>query len=207
MPNVDGGTGSLLSDIEILERLVQDDDEGIFISPLVDAVSQVGPSSLDLRLGAELRIPTTNFLSHIDLTAAKAVVQDQIAKYFRAQKVGAHGKFVLHPGEFALASTLEFVRLPRRIAGRLEGRSSLGRLGIEIHSTAGFVDPGFSGNLTLELSNVGKVPVELMPGLRVAQMCFFHVPNVQIPYNQRLDKKYGSRLDVELSKIYEDSDR
>ena len=166
-----------------------------------------GPSSLDLRLGAELRIPTTTSVTHIDLTAGQNEIKSQIAKYFNARKVGADGTFVLHPGEFALASTLEFVRLPRQIAGRLEGRSSLGRLGIEIHSTAGFVDPGYSGNLTLELTNVGKVPIKLRPGRRVAQMCFFRVPHVQVPYNERLDKKYGSRLDVELSKIYEDRDR
>jgi len=109
---------------------------------------------------------------------------------------------VMHPGEFVLASTLEYFRLPRDLAGRLEGRSSLGRLGLQVHATAGFVDPGFHGNLTFELINSGSLPVRIAPGFRLGQMCFFPVQNVQVPY----EGKYAGSISAEASRIEEDSE-
>ena len=99
--------------------------------------------------------------------------------------------FILHPGEFALASTYEVVTLPDDVAARLEGKSSLGRLGLLTHSTAGFIDPGFSGHVTLELSNVATLPIKLWPGMKIGQLCFIRLSSpAEHPYGSSL---YGSR--------------
>lgn len=188
-----------LSDIEILKRLVEDDREGkcVFVSPLVDPQRQVGPCSLDVHLGAVIRHTVSTQETHLDLTVRQGVSEQKLLRLFPRTAVGSGGTFVLHPGEFILASTMEFIRLPADIAARLEGRSSIGRLGIAVHATAGFVDPGFEGTLTFELSNVGKLPVKLGPGLRIAQLCFMHVTNVQIPY----DGKYQGAIEPTVSRI------
>ncbi|HEU5044864.1 MAG TPA: dCTP deaminase, partial [Nocardioidaceae bacterium] len=99
--------------------------------------------------------------------------------------------FILHPGEFELGSTYEVVSLPDDVAARLEGKSSLGRLGLLTHSTAGFIDPGFSGHVTLELSNVATLPIKLWPGMKIGQLCFFRLSSpAEHPYGS---EKYGSR--------------
>ncbi|MGB1101350.1 MAG: dCTP deaminase, partial [Pontimonas sp.] len=99
--------------------------------------------------------------------------------------------FVLHPGEFVLGATFEVVTLPDNVAARLEGKSSLGRLGLLTHSTAGFIDPGFSGHVTLELSNVATLPITLWPGMKIGQLCFFRLSSAaEHPYGS---EKYGSR--------------
>jgi dCTP deaminase len=99
--------------------------------------------------------------------------------------------FILHPGEFVLGSTYEIVTLPDDIAARLEGKSSLGRLGLLTHSTAGFIDPGFSGHVTLELANVANLPIKLWPGMKIGQLCFFRLSSAaEHPYGS---SKYGSR--------------
>jgi dCTP deaminase len=99
--------------------------------------------------------------------------------------------FILHPGEFVLGSTYEVVSLPDDVAARLEGKSSLGRLGLLTHSTAGFIDPGFSGHVTLELANVANLPIKLWPGMKIGQLCFFRLSSsAEHPYGSA---KYGSR--------------
>jgi len=195
----------MLSDIEILERLVAKDENLIFISPLVNPIEQLGPCSLDLRLGTELRVARNIYLSHLSLKAIDQS-EEKIERYFESRQVDPDGKIMLHPGEFALASTLEYIRLPNNIAGRLEGRSSMGRLGLQIHATAGFVDPGFYGSLTYELINSGKLPIEISPGFRLGQICFYKVNNVQVNYTNKKSNKYSGRLGVELSRYYLDSD-
>jgi len=105
-----------------------------------------------------------------------------------------------------LASTLEYFRLPATLAGRLEGRSTWGRLGLQVHSTAGFVDPGFSGILTFELQNMGKGPLILYPGVRIAQICFFRCNATAIPYTQKPGAKYHSKLGSAGSMFNEDSE-
>lgn len=199
--------GSVLADIEILQRLVDPDDEKcIFISPLIDPRTQLGPSSLDLRLGFDLVGTRTLEWTHIDLAGPQAgkVLREQKRRYFEEQRLDPDGNFVLHPGTFLLAATLEFVRLPGDIAGRLEGRSSLGRLGLQVHATAGFVDPGFEGVLTFELINSGKLPIRVFPGMRLGQICFFHVPDVQVPYGKKTYGKYGRSFGVKFTAIDED---
>ncbi len=194
----------MLSDMEILERLVAEGDDCIFVSPLIDLRAQLGPSSLDVRLGTELVTTKTSGNTHIDLGAGKESVEEQTTNYALVRQIAPDGYFVLHPGEFALAHTLEYIRLPRDIAARIEGRSSFGRLGLQIHATAGFVDPGFEGALTFELMNSGKLPVKLTPGVRLGQLCFFGVSPVQVSYMEKRYSKYGKRLGVELARIHED---
>jgi deoxycytidine triphosphate deaminase len=125
---------SPLSDIQILTRLVaEDDSRTIFVSPLISARAQVGPASLDVRLGTDVHVTSTSSLSDVNLERPAAEIAEQMKQYFRRVRLGAEGFFVLHPGHFVLASTLEYFRLPRDIAGRLEGRSSLARLGLQVH--------------------------------------------------------------------------
>jgi dCTP deaminase len=197
-------SGSLLSDMQILERLVAKDESLIFVTPLIDPATQVGPSSLDLRVGTELYVTRVIASTDIDLSATKAQIEQQTAAYFSVQRVGRDRPFVLHPGEFALASSLEYLRLPLDIAGRLEGRSSMGRLGLQVHATAGFVDPGFEGTLTFELINAGKLPVRFGPGLRLGQICFIEVKRVEVGYMERTGRKYGRVLGVELPRVHQD---
>jgi len=191
---------ALLSDIEILERIVAEKPHLLFISPVIDG-RQVGPSSFDVRLGTEFQIPRTIGAIHIDLTGSGEDAQKQVLKYFTRKRLPADGTFVLHPGEFALATTLEYFRLPRDIAARLEGRSTPARLGLQVHATAGFVDPGFEGTLTFELSNAGSLPIEISPGFRLGQLCFFRVGRVQVPYTEKERPKYARAVGVQLPRL------
>jgi dCTP deaminase len=128
----------------------------------------IQPSSLDVRLDRFFRLFDNHRYAVIDPT------QEQ-SDLTRLVEVDPSEPFILHPGEFTLGSTWENVALPDDIAARLEGKSSLGRLGLLTHSTAGFIDPGFSGHVTLELSNVATLPIKLWPGMKIGQMCFFRL--------------------------------
>jgi dCTP deaminase len=144
----------------------------------------VQPSSLDVRLDKYFRVFENHRYPHID----PAEEQPDLTRMVEAISTEA---FILHPGEFVLASTYEVVTLPDDIAGRLEGKSSLGRLGLLTHSTAGFIDPGFSGHVTLELSNVATLPIKLWPGMKIGQLCLFRLSSAaEHPYGSA---KYGSR--------------
>ena len=138
--------------------------------------SMVQPSSVDVRLDRFFRLFDNHKYPSID------PAEDQ-PELTRLIEVPADEPFVLHPGEFVLGSTYEFMGLPDDLAARLEGKSSLGRLGLLTHSTAGFVDPGFTGHVTLELSNVATLPIKLWPGMKIGQLCFFRLssPSAQ-PY-------------------------
>ncbi len=128
----------------------------------------VQPSSVDLRVDSAFRVFENHRYPHIDPRAP----QEDLTKMI---EVAEGEPFVLHPGEFVLGATLERVRLGDDIVARLEGKSSLGRLGLLIHSTAGFVDPGFDGYLTLELSNVATLPIAIYPGMRIGQISFYQM--------------------------------
>ncbi len=134
------------------------------------------PSSLDVRLDRYFRVFDNSRYTHID------PMQQQDELTTLVEPVGEE-PFVLHPGEFVLGSTFEAVSLPDYLAGRLEGKSSLGRLGLLTHSTAGFIDPGFSGHITLELSNVANLPITLWPGMKIGQLCLFQLTSpAEHPY-------------------------
>ena len=152
------------------------------IDPFDDSLIQ--PSSVDVRLDNLFRVFNNTRYTHID----PALRQDDLTTLVEPKE---DEPFVLHPGEFVLGSTLERCALPDDLAGRLEGKSSLGRLGLLTHSTAGFIDPGFSGHITLELSNVANLPITLWPGMKIGQLCLFQLSSpAEHPYGSAV---YGSR--------------
>ena len=169
----------LLSDRDIRTEL---DSGRIGLDPL--DLNMVQPSSVDVRLDRFFRLFDNHKYQHID----PAMDQPDLTRLVEVDSTEA---FVLHPGEFVLGATFEVVSLPDDVAARLEGKSSLGRLGLLTHSTAGFIDPGFSGHVTLELSNVATLPITLWPGMKIGQLCFFRLTSLaEHPYGS---EKYGSR--------------
>ena len=169
----------LLSDRDILDEI---DAGRITIKPFDPAMVQ--PASIDVRLDRYFRVFENHRYPHID----PAQAQDDLTREVQAE---GDEPFILHPGEFVLGSTYEEVSLPEDLAARVEGKSSLGRLGLLTHATAGFVDPGFSGHVTLELANVATLPIKLYPGMKIGQFCFFRMSSAsEHPYGS---EKYGSR--------------
>ena len=146
--------------------------------------NMIQPSSVDVRRDRIFRTFENHKYAHIDPSENQPELTREVTT------VGAE-PFILHPGEFVLGSTYEVITLPDDIAGRLEGKSSLGRLGLLTHSTAGFIDPGFSGHVTLELSNVATLPIKLWPGMKIGQLCLFRLSSpAEHPYGSAI---YGSR--------------
>jgi len=169
----------LLSDHDIKAEI---NSGRVKVEPFDGAMIQ--PSSVDVRLDRFFRVFENHKYSVIDPSIEQPDLTREVA-------VEANEEFILHPGEFVLASTYEVITLPDDIAGRLEGKSSLGRLGLLTHSTAGFIDPGFSGHITLELSNVANLPVKLFPGMKIGQLCLIRLSSpAENPYGSAL---YGSR--------------
>ncbi len=161
----------LLSDRDISSEL---DSGRIKLDP--SEPSMVQPSSVDVRLDRYFRL----FDNHKYAVIDPAEDQPELTRLIEAK---ADEGFILHPGEFVLGSTFELIGLPDDIAARLEGKSSLGRLGLLTHSTAGFIDPGFEGHITLELSNVSTLPIRLWPGMKIGQLCFFKLSSpAERPY-------------------------
>lgn len=169
----------LLSDRDIRAEI---DGGRVRLQPYDEAMVQ--PSSIDVRLDKFFRLFDNHKYPFID----PAEDQPDLTRLIEVER---DEPFILHPGEFVLGSSFEVVTLPDDLAARLEGKSSLGRLGLVTHSTAGFVDPGFSGHVTLELSNVATLPIKLWPGMKVGQLCFFRLSSpAENPYGSA---KYGSR--------------
>ncbi len=175
----------LLSDHDIRLEL---DAGRLGLDPYDPAMVQ--PSSVDVRLDRYFRLFDNHKYPFID------PAEDQ-PELTRLIEVDPREPFILHPGEFALGSTYERVSLPDDVAARLEGKSSLGRLGLLTHSTAGFIDPGFSGHVTLELSNVATLPIKLWPGMKIGQVCYFRLtspadnPYGSGPYGNRYQGQRG----------------
>ncbi|WP_406091210.1 dCTP deaminase [Kitasatospora purpeofusca] len=169
----------LLSDKDIRAEI---DNGRVVIDPFDPAMVQ--PSSIDVRLDRFFRVFENHRYPHIDPSEE----QPDLTRLVEPEGEDA---FILHPGEFVLASTYEVITLPDDVASRLEGKSSLGRLGLLTHSTAGFIDPGFSGHVTLELSNVATLPIKLYPGMKIGQLCLFRLSSPsEHPYGS---ERYGSR--------------
>lgn len=169
----------LLSDRDIKSEI----DKGRVVLEPYD-LNMIQPSSVDVRLDRLFRTFENHKYAHIDPAENQPELTREVA-------VEGQDPFILHPGEFVLGSTLEVITLPDDIAGRLEGKSSLGRLGLLTHSTAGFIDPGFSGHVTLELSNVATLPIKLWPGMKIGQLCLFRLESpAEHPYGSAV---YGSR--------------
>jgi dCTP deaminase len=157
------------------------------------------PSSVDLHLDRSFRVFRNNRYPYIDVRAAQPDLTELLA-------VADDEAFVLHPGEFVLGQTIEWVELPDDVVARLEGKSSLGRLGLLIHSTAGYVDPGWKGKLTLELSNVAKLPIALHFGMKIGQISFLTMSSpVDRPYGSAgLGSKYQGQAEPTASAFFED---
>ncbi len=187
----------LLSDQDI-EKYIQRGE--IKIDPAPDFEKQLGPASLDLKLGNEFKLFNYSTISHIDPRDKKTF--NNLTKMIKLED---GQPFILHPQEFVLAATFEKVTLGNTIGARIEGRSSWGRLGLIIHSTAGYVDPGFSGRLTLEMTNIGQIPILLYSGMRICQLAFETLSSpAKISYSEKKDSKYvGDNLPQE-SRLYKD---
>lgn len=184
----------IFSDRSIREAI----DEGrIGIDPYEPAFVQ--PSSVDLRVGNGFRVFVNHKYSKID-------PRDPQADLTQLVEVAEDEPFMLHPGEFVLGTTLERVRLGTDVVARLEGKSSLGRLGLLIHSTAGFIDPGFEGHITLELSNVATLPIAIYPGMKIGQISFYQMTTeAEAPYGSpELGSKYQGQSGPTASRSHKD---
>lgn len=185
---------AILSDKTIKEYL----EEGkIVIDPLKDE-QQIQPSSVDMRLGDEFKVFKVIRKPYIDPKD-----EEDIAEYMESSTVPEGESFIIHPNEFALATTQEYVKVPDDLVARVEGRSSMGRLGVTMHVTAGYVDPGFEGRITLEISNIGAMPVALYPGQRVCQLVFETMTTpAELPYGHpKRNSKYMNQLKPESSRV------
>lgn len=184
----------ILSDRDIRKQI---ESGRLVIEPFDPELVQ--PSSVDLRVDDEFRVFANTRYPYID-------VRNPMEDLTEAVKVKADEPFILHPGEFVLGSTLERVTLPDDLVGRIEGKSSLGRLGLLIHSTAGFIDAGWTGHLTLELSNVANLPITIYPGMKIGQLCLFEMTSpAERPYGER--GKYQGQRGPTPSKFHQDFDR
>jgi dCTP deaminase len=183
----------ILSDRTIREALAAG---RIVIDPLDEACIQ--PSSVDLRLDRYFRV----FLNH---TTPVIDVKKPLDDLTRLVEIDQGDAFILHPGEFVLGSTAEVVGLPDDLVARIEGKSSLGRLGLLIHSTAGFIDAGFSGHITLELSNVANLPITLYPGMKIGQVSFLRMTTpADVPYgSSQVGSKYQGQRGPTPSRYWE----
>jgi len=183
----------LLSDRDIRAEIAA---ERLGIDPYDPGLVQ--PSSVDVRLDNMFRVFNNTRYTHID----PSIQQDELTSLVQPDP---GEPFVLHPGEFVLGSTLELCTLPDDLAGRLEGKSSLGRLGLLTHSTAGFIDPGFSGHITLELSNVANLPITLWPGMKIGQLCLLRLTSpAEHPYGSaQVGSKYQGQRGPTPSRSYQ----
>jgi dCTP deaminase len=185
----------ILPDHEIRKLLKQG---RIFIEPLENPDIQIQPSGVDMLLGNSFRIFRTSSIPFIDTKKATENCTDTI-------KVEDGNPFIIHPGEFVLGIVREYVRMPPDLVGSVDGRSSLGRLGVMIHTTSSSINPGWEGRIVLEITNLGKTPVALYPGQRVAKLTFHKMTSPsERPYNARPDAKYQKQSGIVQSRIHQD---
>lgn len=188
----------ILSDKDIKTAL---EDGTIKIEPKLDYATQLGSCSVDFRLGNVFRVFEHSKKPYID--PAKKDYSNVIT---REITLADTEQFIMQPGDFVLAVTLEKLTLADNIMGRLEGRSSLGRLGIVVHSTASVFEPGWDGKCVLELGNLGRMAVALTPGMRICAMTFEELSSpAQVPYNKKQNAKYKIQEGPEESRIHQDS--
>ncbi len=187
----------ILSDRDIKKALAS---KRIVIKPTPNLDEQLGSCSIDLRLGKEFRV--FDHSKHPFIDPAKKDYSNEITKVV---KVNKDGDFIMQPGEFVLAVTLENVKIPADMMGRLEGRSSLGRLGLVVHSTASTFDAGWDGKPVLELGNLGRMAIKLTPGMRICAMVFEELTSpAETPYTSKKFAKYKFQQAPEESRIHQD---
>jgi dCTP deaminase len=184
----------ILSDVDIRKELAAGRIE---IDPFDEAAVQ--PSSVDLRVDAQFRVFANSRYPYIDVRAPMPDLTELV-------EITGDDPFILHPGEFVLGSTRERVRVPDDLVARLEGKSSLGRLGLLIHSTAGYVDPGWDGYLTLELSNVASLPITIYAGMKIGQISFFRLSSpAENPYGSgETGSKYQGQRGPTASRFFQE---
>lgn len=187
----------ILSDKDLRARL---DSGDIAIDPLLDPEVQIQPASIDLRLSSSFIVYR---LPHVPCIDPR--VPETVENYTEQIEIADGDAFVLQPGEFALGSTVERVKVPNDLVARVEGRSSIGRLAVVVHATAGFVDPGFDGRITLELGNLGRCAVKLYPGMRISQIVFHQMLSPsERPYGEGRSSKYQGQTGPVTSRIGRD---
>lgn len=186
----------VLSDRSIKEALAA---KRIVIDPLNER--DIQPASVDLHLDKSILVFRNSSKPYID-------VREDMTDLTERQEIPADKPFILHPGEFVLGGTMERIELPNDIVARLEGKSSLGRIGLVIHSTAGYIDPGWKGNLTLELTNVARLPITLYSGMRIGQISFQRMTTeVDRPYgSSELGSRYQGQSEPTTSRLHIDFD-
>lgn len=187
----------VLSDRDIKKAIKE---KRIIIVPALDFKTQLGSNSIDLRLGNVFRIFDHSKYAYVD--PFKKNIGEEITREIRKKK---NEPFIIQPGEFVLGSTIEYIEVPNDLVGSLEGRSSIGRLGIVIHSTAASIECGFRGKITLELANMGKMPVALYPGMRICAVAFMQMSSpADIPYYKKKSAKYVGEKNPGESKLDKD---
>lgn len=187
----------VLSDRDIKKALKE---KRVKIAPSPDFSTQLGSNSLDLRLGDTFRVFEHSRYPFIDPFDTK-----QGSAITREMKVKKKEPFIIQPGDFVLGATVEYVELPDDLVGSLEGRSSIGRLGVLVHSTSSSIECGFRGNITLELANMGKMPVALYPNMRICSISFSELSSpALIPYYKKKKAKYSGQKGPDESKIHEE---
>lgn len=188
----------ILSDVDLRARLRKGD---LVIGPLEEEELQIQPASIDVRLSPDFLCYRPSHVACLDPLDPETL-KGAVEKF----TIPTGEPFVLHPGEFALGSTIELVKIPADLVARVEGRSSVGRLAIVVHATAGFIDPGFEGQITLELSNIGRIPVRLYPGMRIAQIVCHELktPSAR-PYGPGRGSHYHGQMGPVVSRIGRDS--
>ena len=184
----------ILSDADIRRRLTDGD---LVVEPIDDPELQIQPASIDLRLGREfLEFQRTN------IPCIHPNSEQEVDEYVEETYVEEGEEFILHPGDFVLGTTKERIEVPPDLLGTVQGRSSLGRLAVVIHATAGLCDPGFAGHITLELSNLGAAPVALAPDMRISQITFTELSSpAERPYGSERGSKYQDQQGPQASRI------
>ena len=181
----------VLSDRDILKNI---NEKKLIIKPFDNQSLQ--PSSYDLHLSSKFLIFENHTKEYIDVKSNE--------KYTKLINVNKAGFFIIHPREFTLGATVEYVKIPAHLVARIEGKSSLGRLGLVIHATAGFVDPGFEGTLTLEISNFSNLPIKIYPKMKIAQLAFYQMKSLPTKLYGEYNNKYQGQKDPTSSKLWKD---
>ncbi len=186
----------ILPDHEIRKLL----KEGRIVIKPLDEDIQIQPAGIDLRLGNEFRVFKATSLPYIDTRKKPEDYTDTI-------KISNDKPFIIHPGEFVLGTVMEYMKIPSDLMGSVDGRSSLGRLGISIHATSASINPGWEGMFVLEITNSGKAPVAVYPGMRIAKLTLHKLSSpAEKPYGSIGKEKYQKQDDILQSRIHEDNE-
>ncbi len=187
----------ILPDHEIRKLL----KEGRIVIRPIDEDTQVQPAGVDLRLGNEFRVFKSTCLPYIDTRKSPENYTDLI-------EIEDNKQFIIHPGEFVLATVKEYIKIPGDLMGSVDGRSSLGRIGIAIHATSASINPGWEGRFVLEMTNIGRAPVAVYPGMRIAKLTLHKLSSpAERPYGSRGSEKYYKQDRISQSRIYSESDQ